>query len=157
MSGTIPDRLFARLDAAGVDYEVVRHEPVRTSAQAAAVRGTPRRLGAKSLVCKGDAGFLLCVVPGDRRLASNRLRRARGWRGLRFADRDELRELTGLVPGSVPPFGSLFGLPTVLDAELARRPRLWFNAGDRAVSASLRVEDYLRLEEPRVEDVGEPE
>lgn len=156
METPVGERLLARLDAHGIAYELLRHAPVRTSAQAAQARGVPMRLGAKSLVCKGDEGFVLCVVPADRRLASNRLRRARAWRGLRFATRAELAALTGLVPGAVPPFGSLFGIATVCDAELARRAQLWFSAGDRTLSARLAVTDYLAFEHPSIEDIAEP-
>jgi hypothetical protein len=31
---------------------------------------------------------------------------------------EEVMEMTGLAPGSIPPFGSLFGLPTLCDERL---------------------------------------
>jgi hypothetical protein len=58
----------------GAAYEVLRHEPVYTSEQAAAVRGTPLSSGAKALICKGDEEFVMFVVPADRKLASRAIR-----------------------------------------------------------------------------------
>jgi Ala-tRNA(Pro) deacylase len=95
----------------GVSFEVLRHQPVFTSEEAAAGRGVALSTGAKALICKVDNRFVMFVIPADRKLDSKRVRQALGIWALRFATPDELRELTGLTPGAVPPFGSLFGVP----------------------------------------------
>ena len=132
----------------GVRFDVLRHQPVFTSEEAAAVRGVPLSTGAKALICKVDARFVMFVIPADRKLDSKRIRQSLGIRALRFATADELRELTSLVPGAVPPFGSLFGLPTHCDARLAENERINFNAGDNSISVSLQCTDYLQVEKP---------
>jgi Ala-tRNA(Pro) deacylase len=71
-------------------------------------------------------------------------------RRVRFATPDELLTLTGCVPGAVPPFGNLFGLPVLVDEELTRCPEVAFNAGSRAVSITMRCADMVRLAEARV-------
>ena len=81
------------------------------------------------------------------------VRRAKGWRKLRFASREEVEELTGLAPGSIPPFGSLFGLPTLCDERLGENEVINFNAGDHSISVSMRYADYLRGREARAGDV----
>lgn len=152
------DSVFARVDDLlgrhGVAFDVLRHEPVYTSQQAAEVRGTPLASGAKALVCKADDRFVMLVLPADRRLASKEVRRAKGWRKLRFADREEVLSLTGLEPGSIPPFGSLFGLPTLCDERLGENETINFNAGDHSISVSMRYEDYLRVESPELGAFG---
>jgi len=132
----------------GVNFEVLRHQPVFTSQEAATVRGVALSTGAKALICKVDARFAMFIIPGDRKLDSKRVRQALGIHGLRFATPDELRELTGLAPGAIPPFGSLFGLPTHCDSRLAENERINFNAGDHAISVSLQWVDYLQVENP---------
>ena len=92
--------------------------------------------GAKALICKVDAQFVMFVIPADRKLDSKRVRQALGIRALRFATPDELRELTGLSPGAVPPFGSLFGLPTHCDSRLAENERINFNGKAITVRSS---------------------
>ena len=150
MCDSVFKRVEALLKQRGVGFEVLRHEPVYTSEEAARARGTPLASGAKALVCKGGDEFVMFVLPADRKLASKAVRRARGWRSLRFANREEVAELTGLAPGSIPPFGSLFGLPTLCDERLGENERINFNAGAHTISVSLRFADYVQAEKPEL-------
>ena len=148
MNDSFFSRVAALLEQHGVSFEVLRHPPVFTSQEAAAVRGVALSSGAKALICKLDDRFVMFVLPADRKLDSKRVRQALGIRGLRFATAEELRDLTGLAPGAVPPFGSLFGLPTHCDSHLAENDRINFNAGDHSISISVRFLDYLEIEKP---------
>src|SRR5512137_1758354 len=144
MSELVFQRVESLLKQQGVSFEVLRHQPVFTSEEAAAVRGVALSSGAKALICKVDAQFVMFVIPADRKLDSKQVRQALGIRALRFATPDELRELTGLTPGAIPPFGSLFGLTTHCDSHLAENERINFNAGDHSISVSLRCAAYLQ-------------
>ena len=70
---------------------------------------------------------------------------------LRFASPEELLQLTGLVPGSIPPFGKpllpfeLFVDPSILDNE-----RIAFNTGSLTDSIIMSVVDYLHVTRPSV-------
>ena len=150
MAETVFDRVESLLQQHGIAFQVLRHEPVYTSEEAARVRGTPLASGAKALICKGDDAFVMLVVPADRKLDSRTVRRAKGWRKLRFASREEVLELTGLAPGSIPPFGSLFGLPTLCDKRLGENEIINFNAGDHSISVSMRYADYVQVEKPEL-------
>jgi Ala-tRNA(Pro) deacylase len=150
MSALVFQRVETLLSERGVPFDVVRHAPVFTSQEAADVRGTPLASGAKALVCKGDDAIVMFVVPADRKLDSKAIRQSRGWRKLRFVTREEVLEITGLEPGSIPPFGSLFGLPTFCDERLALNEKINFNAGDHSISVSMRYADYLRVESPEL-------
>ncbi|MHB8901746.1 MAG: YbaK/EbsC family protein, partial [Thermoguttaceae bacterium] len=130
--------------------DVLRHPPVYPRAAAAAIRGTPLASGAKALICKGDDQVVMFVLPADRKLASRDIRRSRNWRKLRFLQRDEVLALTGLQPGSIPPFGSLFNLPTLCDTRLGQNERINFNAGDHSISVSMFHADYVRVERPEM-------
>lgn len=155
MSDTVFERLETRLREASVEFSVLRHAPVFTSQEAADIRGTSLASGAKALVCKLDDAFVMIVMPADRKLASKAVRQALGAKSLRFADRDEVLRLTGLVPGSIPPFGSLFELPTYCDTRLDEQPTINFNAGDHGISIGMTLGDYLRVEQPTRGDYSE--
>jgi Ala-tRNA(Pro) deacylase len=150
MTKTVLERLVELLDSRRIAFQRLEHEPVYTSADAARVRGTTLSSGAKALICKADDVFVLFVIPADRKLANKQVRQALGTRQLRFATADEVLELTGLRPGSIPPFGSLFGLTTYCDQQLANEPRINFNAGDHCVSINLAWSDYLAAEAPQI-------
>jgi Ala-tRNA(Pro) deacylase len=59
-----------------------------------------------------------------------------------------VQELVGARVGAVPPFGSLFGLPTYADEEVAQRGLIAFNIGGRDVSVTMSGPDYAALEQP---------
>jgi Ala-tRNA(Pro) deacylase len=148
MSASVFERLHERLQSAGIAFTVLRHQPVYTSEEAAAVRGVPLSSGAKALVLKAGEAFVLAVVPADRKLDSKKARTALGSRSVRFATREEVEQLTELQPGSIPPFGSLFNLPTWCDPALADNSSINFNAGDHAISVQMTCADYVALERP---------
>ena len=149
-ASSILDRLVSLLTDHGVSFDRTQHRPVHTSEEAAEVRGTPLHSGAKALVMKGDDGFVLAVIPADLALDGTALRKHLGSRRLRFASKEELAELTGLFPGAVPPFGSLFHLPTICDERLSENQRINFNAGSHSKSIQLAYADYARVERPVV-------
>ncbi len=149
-------KLVAALDDAGVTYKRMQHEPVYTSAQAAAVRGTSLRSGAKALIVKTQDGFVMVVTPADLSLDSKALRKLLRSKRLRFANRDELLELTGLTPGSIPPFGSLFGLKTICDERLCENEQINFNAGSHGESIKMSYEGYVTFESPHIARVAKP-
>jgi Ala-tRNA(Pro) deacylase len=149
-SDTVYERLTEKLRAAGATFTVQHHEPVFTSEAAAAARGTLLSSGAKALILNLDGNPALFILPADRKLDSRKLRTATSTRSLRFATPDEVLALTGLRPGSIPPFGSLFGLSTFCDPALAENPTINFNAGDHSISVSMPYADFLRVESPRL-------
>ena len=73
-------------------------------------------------------------------------------------DNKELFELTGLVPGSVPPFGEpLLPLSLVVDQSVLANERIAFNAASLQESIIMSVEDWRRCAEPlRVVEVTAP-
>lgn len=105
MQDDILNRIRARLIEAAVSFREVEHESTRTSEESARVRGEPLGVGAKALLLRVDDTFNLFVVPADKRVDSAALRRHFRAKSLRFATPDELAALTGLEPGSLPPFG----------------------------------------------------
>jgi Ala-tRNA(Pro) deacylase len=152
---TVFERLSAWLTEKTIPVDVLRHAPVFTSEEAAGVRGTPLASGAKALICRADERFVMIVLPADRKLASKAVRRLGGIKSLRFASREEVEQLTGLQPGSIPPFGSLFGLPTWCDERLSEQPRINFNAGDHSISISMAYADYITAEQPQLGQYAE--
>lgn len=101
----------------------------------------------------GRAGksFAMVVVPGDKKFDGAKVRQATGASDIRFATPEEVAEITGgVVPGGVPPFGNLFGLPVFCDETVFNNERIIFNAGDRSVSITIASEDYKRVVNPNI-------
>jgi Ala-tRNA(Pro) deacylase len=141
----VTDRLEQWLRAAGVPFTLLEHEPVRTSEEAARVRGTRLEEGAKALVVRSDDRYVHLVLPANLRTDNAALRALLGTRKVRFATPEELLQLTGCEPGAVPPFGNLFDLPVLVDERLCESDEVSFNAGSTSVSIRMRREDFVRL------------
>src|SRR5260370_25544252 len=147
MSSGVFERIEVWLKECNVPSTVLRHEPVYTSEQAAAVRGTALSSGAKALVVKAGERFVLLVLRADRKLDSKKARDAFGVKGLRFASKEEVEQLTGLQPGSIPPFATQCNLPPDCDPPLAANPSITFIGQDHSTSLQLADEDDARIQE----------
>ncbi len=151
MSTPIYEEIITKLDEAGVKYETQHHEPTLTSEIASQVRSVPLEEGAKAIVVRGSKSreHFLFVMPANLRLDSKLVKSILGEK-VSFAKDPE--EVTGCVPGSVPPLGSTVGLKTHVDSRLSKNEMIHFNAGSLTDSVSMRYEDYLKVEEPMVID-----
>lgn len=149
MAQTILNEIRAWLAREAVPYREVQHSPTLTSEDSARARGEELRVGGKALLMRADADFALFVLPADRKLDSRKIRRELLLRKLRFASREELASLTGLVPGAVPPFGRpILPLSLYIDVAVCENDRIAFNAGSLTDSIVLSRNDYLRLASP---------
>ena len=138
------------LTLAGVSFAEKHHEPTFTSEESAKARGESIAIGAKALVVKIDSHFFLFVLPVDRKLDSAAVKRNLGAKKLRFADRGELLQLTGLVPGSVPPFGEpIVPLSLIADPALLANDKIAFNAGSLTDSIIMKAADYEQVANAR--------
>ena len=134
------------LTAEGVPFREVHHEPTRTSEDSARARGEELRVGGKALLIKVDAVFRLFILSADRKLDSTAIKQRFGAKKTRFATSEELLELTGLVPGSVPPFGQpILPFPLFVDPSVFENERIAFNAGSLTDSIVMPIEDYRRV------------
>jgi len=136
---------------AGITFREVHHEPTRTSEESAAARGEPLGVGAKALLIKTDDVFRLFVIPADRKLDNGAIKREFDAKKTRFATPEELLEMTGLVPGSVPPFGRpILPFELYADESIGREyERVAFNAGSLTYSIIMSAADWDRLAQPR--------
>lgn len=139
--------ILGELQAKGIVHRVVEHQPTFTSEESAAARGEPLHVGAKALLLKCDEQFRLFVLPADQKLDSNSIKKSLGVKKLRFATAEELMELTGLVPGSVPPFGPpILPFPLHADDRIGTiEDKVAFNAGMLTRSIVMKASDWRSM------------
>lgn len=90
-------------------------ESTHTAVEAATVNGVPVSNIVKSLLVKIDNDFILFLVPGDRRLDLESLRKRFNTENIRMANAEEVKENTGYSIGGVPPFGHIKKLKTYIE------------------------------------------
>lgn len=130
----------------GIDFRTVHHEPTMTSEESARARGEDVSIGGKAIVMKIDERFALFVLSAALKIDSKKIKKHFSAKNIRFATKEELLALTGLVPGSVPPFGRpVLDFDIYLDPSLKRNDRIAFNAGSLTDSIIMSTTDYLAV------------
>lgn len=145
------------LEGNDIPYQYMEHEPGTSSEDMAAIRKDfSLSEGAKALILAADSCFIQVVIPGDRKFSNSKLKKITGVRNIRFAAARELAEITGgILPGAVPPFGTLFHIPVYADERLFVNERIVFNCGERTASIAMRSDDYRDIVRPKVVAIAE--
>jgi Ala-tRNA(Pro) deacylase len=158
-----PDDLFAFLDRLGIAHHTVRHPPLFTVEQSQALRGTIPGGHTKNLFLKDkkDAVFLV-VAPEDARVDLKTLHHKLGAARFSFGSADLMRELLGVDPGAVTPFGVMndtaLRLNVVLDAGMMENAVLNYHPLANTMTTSIARDDLVKFLEatghkPRIERV----
>jgi Ala-tRNA(Pro) deacylase len=152
---TTLDQIRNHLKSHAIDFREVHHAPTFTSEESALARGEDLRIGGKALLMKTGDIFRLFVLSASLRADSAAIREKFGVRKIRFATADELKQLTGLVPGSVPPFGPpILPFELYADSSITANEKIAFNAGSLEDSIILLVDDWLRAARPQLFPFG---
>ena len=149
-------RAVAALRALGVSHVVVRHQPVNSLAEAAALRGVrPADIVKTLVVRRADDDYLFILVPGDREISWPKLRADLGVSRLSMPSAEVARDATGYERGTITPFGSTRPWPVIADASLPGRT-ISIGAGAHGVSATLAADDAIAALSAQVADVTDP-
>lgn len=139
-------RIKNLLDEYKIKYEVIEHAPVKTSEEAAKVRNTSLKQGAKALVLYADNKPIMVTVAGDRKVDFHEFRKLYNVSDLRMATPDEVRQVTGVEIGAVPPYGPvIFNVPLYSDKSLSENEVIVYNAGSHSVSIKMKYKDYEKV------------
>ena len=150
------DRAVQAVEATGIAYEVTRHGPVGSLAEAAAARGIePRQLVKSLVVRRADDDFLFVLVPGDRTISWPKLRQLLGVSRLSIPDAAVALEATGYERGTITPFGSLRPWPVVVDQRV--NGTISVGGGAHGVGLTVDAGDLIRALDAQVADVSEPQ
>lgn len=162
-----PDQLFAALDALAIKYTTVKHPPLFTVEQSRALRGQIPGGHTKNLFLRDKKHALFLVVAEEEAdIDLKGLHRLLGANGrFSFGSSDLLREVWGVEPGAVTPFGAMNDaagrVTVVLDKAMLAHPTLNFHPLVNTMTTSIARDDLIRFLEstghsPRIERVAGP-
>jgi Ala-tRNA(Pro) deacylase len=155
MTNSVLQSIRDLLHLESILFREVHHAPTFTSEESAKARGEDLRTGGKALLMKVDAAFRLFVLSAALKVDSAAIKQRFHAKKLRFATSEELMQLTGLVPGSVPPFGKpLLPFDLFADPSIQAQERIAFNAGSLTDSIIMSREDYLKVAKPDIFPFG---
>ena len=135
----------------GAKYDRIEHREAFTSQEEAAATHVSGWSWAKVVIVKEREGFCMAALPACCTIDLNRLKGVVGRGQVELATVEEmLRTFPGCELGAIPPFGRLFGLPTVVEEALVNQRDITMPAGDHRSAIRMRVTEYLRLAEPQL-------
>ncbi|MGZ8475844.1 MAG: YbaK/EbsC family protein [Candidatus Limnocylindria bacterium] len=145
----------ARLDAAGVPYEVMECDPALADTAAfVAAYGVPPERSANTIMVasKGaEPTYVACVLLATTSLdVNNVVRREMGVRKASFAGPDAVREVTGMEIGGVTPFGIPEEVPILVDARVMEPSWVILGGGNRSSKLKLAPDGLRTLPSVRV-------
>jgi len=160
-----PDDLFAALDALGIEHATVKHPPLFTVEQSRQLRGQIPGGHTKNLFLRDKKGALFLVVALENAVIDLKgLHRLLGASGrFSFGSADLLREVWGVAPGSVTPFGAINDVThraaVVLDAPMMEPALLNYHPLVNTMTTAIGRDDLVRFLDwtghpPRIERVS---
>jgi Ala-tRNA(Pro) deacylase len=159
-TGSAYEQLIALLDHNGARYRLIDHAPEGRTELVSALRGHAPSMAAKCMILmakfgKKEKNFVLCVLPGDRRLDLAKVRIILGAAYLSFAAPETAETLGETVIGTILPFPLNSNLQLIVDPLLERSDEIFFNAGRLDRSVALKTEDYIAIAKPRLQTISE--
>jgi Ala-tRNA(Pro) deacylase len=159
-----PDQLFAYLDGLGIAHNTVTHPPLFTVEQSRALRGQIPGGHTKNLFLRDKKNALFLVVAEEHApIELKSLHHRLGAGRFSFGAPNLLREVLGVDPGAVTPFGAINDaegrVTVVLDAALLEHATLNFHPLNNTMTTAIGRDDLLKFLEatghkPRVERVS---
>jgi Ala-tRNA(Pro) deacylase len=132
-----------------VPFETIVHPPAFTAQKRARFLHVPGKQVAKTVLLAGPHGYLLAVLPATHHVDTEALTRTLGG-PVRLADSHEIPAVfRDCEWGVVPPFGTPYGLATIIDEAMNPDALIVFEGNTHGEAIRMRCRDFEELEHPR--------
>lgn len=148
----VKEKIKDYFDKNKLAYEEINHEPAGSAEEYHNTLGTRYEQQAKALFVRykktGQKGFVVVALPAQKQADLNIIRALTRSKEVRLATEAQLKEVTGCNFGELPPLGKLFGLQLLMDEDLLKEEKIYFNAGDLSYSIAISPRLIEELEKP---------
>ncbi len=146
---SVSEKLVHFLEDQHVPFVTIPHARAYTAQEIAASVHIPGQEVAKTVIVKGDRKLFMAVVPATRRIELVLLKKALGVKRIRLATEAEFE---GVFPecevGAMPPFGTLYRIPVIVDESLKKDREIVFNAGSHTETVKMAFDEFVELVKP---------
>ena len=142
-------RIGEYLSEQRIDFERLPHPPAYSAHKRAKYLRVPGKQVAKCVLLAGPDGYVLAVLPATHQVDTKVLAEHLGG-PVRLANGGEVAEVFGDCEwGVVPPFGTRYGIATLLDDALAADAWIVLETHTQFEAVRLLCRDFECLEKPR--------
>jgi Ala-tRNA(Pro) deacylase len=132
-----------------VPFDTLLHPPAFTAQKRAKYLHVPGRQVAKCVLLAGAEGYILAVLPATHHVDTETVGRELG-SAFRLANSEEIAEVfRDCEWGVLTPFGTLYGIATILDERIEPETSMIFEAHEHGLAIRMSCRDYEQLEKPR--------
>src|SRR5262249_16982159 len=137
------------LNECQIPFDTLVHPPAFTAHHRAKYLNVPGKQLAKCVLLTGAGRRVLAILPAIHQVDTEAVSRVLGgW--YRLSTDGEVSEIfRDCEWGALAPFGSLYGIDTILDEAIASQAWIIFQAHAHAVAIRMYCRDFKRLEKPR--------
>jgi Ala-tRNA(Pro) deacylase len=133
-----------------VPFERLHHQPAYTASRRAQALHVPGKMVAKTVLLRTDQGYVVGVLPANRRVDLDQVRACLGDEWVEMASEAEMERLfPDCERGALPPFGSLYHLQTLVDESLERDGEIVFEGQTHEEDIRMAYRDFEAIEHPR--------
>lgn len=134
-----------------VPFRRLSHRPAYTANRVAQILHVPGKEMAKTVLLRTAHGYMIAVLPSTHRVDVEQLKQELGEEAIELAAEDEAEQLfDDCERGAMPPFGSLYKLPTLVDESLAEDDEIVFEGQNHEEAIRMRFQDFMNVEHPRM-------
>lgn len=130
-----------------IDYDVIEHELTMTTSEAAMASHISPGKVAKGVLIRGEDGYLVAVVPANRRVLLDELEACMQEAVNLASEAEAAGLLTDCSRGAIPPVGDPYGLDVIVDYSLDMLGDVYFEAGDHRTLVHVSDEQFARMTE----------
>ena len=109
----------------------------------------------KSLLFKVESGFLICLIPGDRRCSLNKLKKILQKKDVSMADAEEVKKNTGFSIGGVAPVAHISILNILVDKSLNRFSYIYAAAGHPNCVFKITYNELMKITNGSEKEISE--
>lgn len=151
---SVPKKIKNYLDKQNIDYEEIAHKTVYTAYDAAQTLKKELKEIAKNLIVKADNTYALVVVPADKRLDLNKIKKALKAKKVSIPNEQVIVKILKIKPGAVSSFGKLHKLEMLVDKAMISTKKAIFSTGSVTDSVLIKVKDFVQMEEAKLADIA---
>ncbi|MDH3717071.1 MAG: YbaK/EbsC family protein [Planctomycetota bacterium] len=136
-----------------VVFESLQHEPTYDAQRMAQAVHTPGHEVAKTVLLRAGANeaYVVAVLPADEHVDFGKVGDALGCEAVELASEREIAvHCPDCEVGALPPFGSQYGMQTLVDSSLSEDEEIVFEGNSHREAIRMKFEDFRELEQPLV-------
>lgn len=142
---SISSTVQSYLERENVHYHLKHHPHAETAVTSAFAARVPAHCVAKAVVLKDEEGFVLALVPSDRKVDLTAVNRSLH-RLLAPASQKDVKILfRDCQPGAVPSLGQAYNLEVIWDESLANEQHCYLESGDHTELLEVDKDSFMRL------------